>query len=303
MSYLDEDSSDKFLLRQLISSVLIDDAENVIHLLETFEKDDDFEISAPYSSTSLFRSKVLNSISESGETIGHIVVYKNSSNLLSILLKYGLHPHAKNINGDTILHLVIKFGAYNLLHLLYESNLCNLNILNDNNQTPLEVVNEPITDSFLFQYLQFRKWNEEVDKKINYKEVILQDRLKCFNYLKEKLKLDKEKMDDRIFNSITSYNRDKNKIASIIQGYSSTSTNSSSTASIYSAPSITSSFLSSVTPSIHFNSSLGNSMYADSAKELFLKNKEAVENTARLIFIDEYVSNIVSNSIRNTTSN
>lgn len=286
----DDENISQYFLRQIISFILINDSENLLYLLNSTGQNDEI---SPFSSSSthFYHSKVLNSFAQCGETPGHIVIYKNSPLLLSILLSFGLHPHAKNRQGDSLLHLAMRIGSLEILSLLYETGECNLSLYNEEKKTPLDIFLEPITEEFYYSYHQFKEWNELNIKKEDFYKNILVNRQKCLKFLTEKLKIDEIKMNNEIFSTIISYNREKNKITSILQGTSTTSTSDFSS---------NSSFLTTFIPSIYFESSIGNELYTDSAKELFLRNIEAVEKVSRLIFADEYVNNILSCSLKKT---
>lgn len=132
----------------------------------------------------------INVIGHCGESPAHIAIYKNDEEMLKILIAGGADPNFKNSVGETLTHSASKFGRLHLLKHLYETGNCNLEIKDDKfHYTPLEYLeNIPFGEDIFVSLRLYKNWRPtDPDEK----DPIMNGRLQCIEYLKEKLEYDR----------------------------------------------------------------------------------------------------------------
>jgi ankyrin repeat protein len=100
----------------------------------------------------------INTQNESGETLLHIAMFRNSLPLTKMLLNYGANPNITDIHNSTPLHYAKRLNIAELL-LDYDANI---NIHDELDRTPLDIALEE-NNLQIIALLQINKENMNID--------------------------------------------------------------------------------------------------------------------------------------------
>ena len=155
-----------------------------------------------------------------GETAAHIAAYKNDLKLLDIILKNGFHPNTKNRKGETIMHIAARLGDLETVKLIYGTGKCELDILNVEELTALDLTQRSIEEKELFELRIFRTWNRGDENDISI-DKILKGRKACEIFLKEKVHIDRHARTNKIMEDTIAFNKNRTIASRMIRGISS----------------------------------------------------------------------------------
>ena len=72
---------------------------------------------------------------------------------LSVLFENGAHANVKDDDGDSLLHYAVREGLTSMVDYLIKLNHCDIKILNEDNETPLELA-KTLNDNSMINILQ-----------------------------------------------------------------------------------------------------------------------------------------------------
>ena len=152
-----------------------------------------------------------------GETCAHISAYKSDLQLLDVILKNGFNPNVKNHKGDTIVHIATRLGDLDSLKLIYSSGKCDLDILNADGLSALDLSRSLIKDSEIFELRMFRHWNSSDPNDISTAS-IMKGRKACEHFLAEKVVSDRFVKTNQIMEDTIAFNKNRTAVSRIIRG-------------------------------------------------------------------------------------
>jgi hypothetical protein len=154
-----------------------------------------------------------------GETAAHIATYKNDLKLLEIILRNGFHPNTKNQKGETIMHIAARLGDLDTVKLIYGTAKCELDTLNLEELTALDLTQRSIEEKELFELRIFRTWSRGDDNDISI-DKILRGRKSCEIFLKEKVNIDRHARTNKILEDTVTFNKNRTIASRMIRGIS-----------------------------------------------------------------------------------
>jgi len=126
----------------------------------------------------------MNFISQCGECPMSIAVYKRDIHMVRLLLKAGANPNQANHQGDTVFHIAARIGSVSILKELYSSGLCNLVLVNKNNQLAVDLATQaPCGEDVNLLHL-FGEWRSDsmcLDEEL---EELVLGRTQCVEFLR-----------------------------------------------------------------------------------------------------------------------
>lgn len=134
------------------------------------------------------RCKDIDKLSDCGETVLHIAVYKWNRKMVKIFLEAGANPNQLNRHMLSSVHVAAKLGLIELLKDLYYSGRCDLSLLTGDGLTALDLCTMEFNpDDDLVVMRSFKNWdNRQPDDT----EIVRRGRDDCALFLREKMVID-----------------------------------------------------------------------------------------------------------------
>jgi hypothetical protein len=158
----------------------------------------------------------VNFVSQCGESPMAIAVYKRDIGMINLLLQAGAHPNHVNNNGDTAFHSAARIGNIEILKIMYETRLCNLVIMNNNNQLAIDIADEMPTDADVNLLHLFGEWNGSIQLESELQELVVGRRL-CFSYLYEKAVEDDTQQRQSDIDVMINLNADEQRLRRVLK--------------------------------------------------------------------------------------
>lgn len=133
-----------------------------------------------------------------GQTLLHVAVKNKSYKIVKYLIESGSNIQSKDIKNNSILHTAVIGGDLNIIQLILKKNP-NMNITNNNKETPLDIAKK-MKRKDLYNYL--KNFNEKINNK-NYKNIKFSNLIKNENSIKGK---NHEKKNKSILNNLSMNN-------------------------------------------------------------------------------------------------
>lgn len=133
-----------------------------------------------------------------GQTLLHVAVKNKSYKIVKYLIESGSNIQSKDIKNNSILHTAVIGGDLNIIQLILKKNP-NMNITNNNKETPLDIAKK-MKRKDLYNYL--KNFNEKINNK-NFKNIKFNNLIKNENIIKGKKH---EKKNKSILNNLSMNN-------------------------------------------------------------------------------------------------
>lgn len=134
------------------------------------------------------RCKDIDKLSDCGEAVLHIAVYKWNRKMVKIFLEAGANPNQLDKHLLSPVHIAAKLGLIDILKDLYYSGRCDLSLLTGDRLNALDLcVMEFNPDDDLVVMRSFKNWDS---RQPDDTEIVRRGREDCALFLKEKMVID-----------------------------------------------------------------------------------------------------------------
>lgn len=225
-------------------------------------------------SSTIHGNSPLNQLSECGESVLHISVYKWNRRMVKIFLEAGADPNFPDHYSETSVHIAAKLGQYDILSDLYFSGRCDLNIQTSDGFTALDLcVMDFNPDDDLVTMRNFKNWDSRLSDDT---EQVRQGRQLCANFLKEKMDIDHQVMLDKIGSDCTLWMTEQNSLRKVLA-----------------QPDVDVHYFSSQV-GVEYPEQTGNQLISPEKQKLFEKYRIGVHYVGEDCFSNEFVNQSIS---------